>query len=102
MANNMLKLNDSKTEYMIIGSRHTIGKIPDIMKSIEIGKDNIAMTSSARNIGVLMDSTLCMEAQVSSICRGCYLGIRDISRIRRYLTEDATTHLIIAYVMSKL
>ena len=72
------------------------------MKSIEIGKDNIAMTSSARNIGVLMDSTLCMEAQVSSICRGCYLGIRDISRIRRYLTEDATTHLIIAYVMSKL
>ncbi len=60
------------------------------------------MTSSARNIGVIMDSTLSMEEQVSSVCRACYLGIRDISTIRRYLTEEATTHLIMAFVTSKL
>ena len=71
------------------------------MKSIKIGDENIAVTS-ARNIGVLVNSTLTMEDQVSSVCRACYLGIRDIGRIRRYLTEDATTHLIMAYVTSKL
>ena len=99
----MLKLNDSKTEYLVIGSRHTISKVSDVMKkSIKIGEEKIAMTSSARNIGVIMDSTLSMEEQVASVCRECYLGIRNISRIRKYLTEEATTHLIMAFVTSKL
>ena len=30
------------------------------------------------------------------------LGIRNISRIRKYLTEEATTHLIMAFVTSRL
>ena len=72
------------------------------MKSIKIGEEKIAMTSSARNIGVIMDSTLSMEEQVASACRECYLGIRNISKIRKYLTEEATTHLIMAFVTSKL
>ena len=49
-----------------------------------------------------MDSTLSIEDQVASVCRECYLGIRDISRVRKYLTEKATTHLIMALVTSKL
>ena len=49
-----------------------------------------------------MDSTLSMEDQVASVCRECYLGIRDISRIRKYLTEEATTQLMMAFVTSKL
>ena len=102
MANNMLKLNDNKTEYMIIGSRHALNNINENIKTINIGKESIKMSSSARNIGVYMDSTLSMDEHVAHICRACYVGIRDISKIRKFLTEEATTQLIIAFVTSKL
>ena len=49
-----------------------------------------------------MDSTLSMDEQVAHICKACYVGIRDISKIRQYLTEEATAQLIIASATSKL
>ena len=102
MAANMLKLNDGKTEYMVIASKNMIKQIPESVKSICIGNDNIPVTSSARNIGVMMDPTLSMELQINSICRSCYQSIRDISRIRQYLSVESTKQLITAYVTSKL
>ena len=36
------------------------------------------------------------------MCRGAYLRLHNISRIRRYITEDATKTLIQAFVISKL
>ena len=32
----------------------------------------------------------------------CYVGIRDISKIRQYLTKDVTEKLVVAFVISKL
>ena len=51
---------------------------------------------------IFMNSTFSIEAQISNICRVCYLGLCDISKIRQYLTEETTKPLIMAYVMSKL
>ena len=102
MAANMLKLNDGKTEYMVMGSNHMMKHIPPCLNSISIGNSIISKATSARNIGVIMDETLSMEHQVNNICRSCYLSIRNISRIRPYLTEETTKQLVIAYVISKL
>jgi hypothetical protein len=102
MANNMLKLNDGKTEYMILGSKHALRNLNETMNYITIGKEKIQMAPSARNIGVFMDQALDMDEQVAHICRACYMAIRDISKIRNYLTEESTTQLVIAFVMSKL
>ena len=41
-----------------------------------------------------------MEQQVTSVCRACYAGVRDIAR--PYLTDKATRKLVIAFVSSKL
>ena len=79
-----------------------IHQLPSSLQSIKIGDSLITKTPSARNIGVMMDPTLCMDEHVKTICRSCYASIRDISRIRRYLTEDATIQLVIAFVISKL
>jgi hypothetical protein len=102
MADNMLKLNDDKTEYLVIGSRHMLRQVPESLLSIQVGDKTIAAVSSARNIGVMVDSTLSMEQQVTNVCRACYMGIRDVGKIRPYLTEDATKKLVIAFVISKL
>ena len=60
MAFNMLKLNESKTEYMVLGSRHTLKQVPSEACSLTIGDVTVTSSKSARNIGVIMDSTLSM------------------------------------------
>ena len=88
MADNLLKLNDEKTEYLILGSHHMLKKVPDDLKSVTIGSQTITATDSARNIGVIMDPALTMEKLVATVSRSCYIGMRRISRIRRYISED--------------
>ena len=102
MAENMLKLNDDKTEYLVIGSRHMLRQVPQSLLSIQVGDKIIAATPAARNIGVMVDSALSMEQQVTNVCRACYAGLRDVAKIRKYLTEETTKKLIIAFVISKL
>lgn len=98
----MFKLNDDKTEYIIVGSKHNLSNIPESLHTIRVGNQDIAASPSVKNIGVYIDSSLSMEKQALYICKLCYISIRDIGRIRKYLTEDATKKLVIAFVTSKL
>ena len=43
-----------------------------------------------------------MEKHVNSVCRSCYLQLRQISQIRRHITQDATKTLIHSFVISRL
>ena len=101
MSENLLKLNDKKTEFMVIGKSNPLSKLPSD-KSIMIGQERIFPTSTARNIGVVLDAHLDMTAQVSSVCKASYIQLHNISRIRKYLTYEATSTLINALVTSKL
>ena len=67
-----------------------------------IGQERIFPTSTARNIGVVLDAYLDMAAQVSSVCKASYIKLHNISRIRKYLTYEETSTLINALVTSKL
>ena len=96
----LLKLNDSKTEFLVIGSKFARTK-PEV-NTIVIGDESIEVASSARNIGVMMDSNLTMADHISNICKSSYLNLRNISQIRRYLTQDATATLIHSLVTSRL
>ena len=99
MKDNFLKLNDLKTEFLVLNSRRMK---PVDEKSIVIGEESVCAVQSARNIGAVIDKNLTMEAQVSNVCRNCYLGLRQISQIRSYLTKDATATLVHAFITSKL
>ena len=43
-----------------------------------------------------------MVAQVNSVCRASYFRLHNISRVRKYLTEEIASTLINAFVTSKL
>ena len=43
-----------------------------------------------------------MEQQVTHVCRMCYVGLREISKIRPYLSDEATKPLVVALMLSKL
>jgi exonuclease III len=101
MSTNFLKLNESKTEFLIISSPHDSKRLPK-NSQVSVGEVPVSNTSSARNIGAIFDCHLNMVDHVNALCRACYLHIRNISRIRQYLTQDATERLIHAFISSKL
>ena len=97
---NMLKLNDDKTEFLVVSSK-TSQSLPSI-DHIRIGDECVQPVDSARNIGVVIDKHLTMAEQVSSVCKACYVQIRTISRVRRFLSQEATESLVNALVTSRL
>ena len=53
-------------------------------------------------LGIVYHVTLSMENQVNAMCRRVYFDFINISRIRRFITQDTTKTLIQAFVISKL
>ena len=100
MATNFLKLNDDKTEFLIIGNNQKLRKIPTPM--LHIGGSEIKPVDSARNIGAIFDSTMSMEKHVDSICKSAWYHLRRIGSIRKYLDMPSTKTLVHAFITSKL
>ena len=96
---NGLKLNDAKTEFLQIQSKFG-NKLPSM--DIAIGTDHIKPTMSARNLGVMFDETLCLSPHISNICKSAVFQLRQISRIRNFLTKDATKTIVHSLVTSRL
>jgi hypothetical protein len=101
MNDNFLKLNDSKTEFLLLSSPYQ-AKLIESPPTITIGNHQIDPSNTARNIGAIFDQHMHMIAHVNSICRSCYIHVRNIGKIRPYLTRDATEKLIHAFITSRL
>ena len=100
MTANKLKLNDSKTEFIIFGSATQIKKVST--SCIHIGEHSIPSSRCVRNIGAFFDEQMKMENQVKQMCKSTWHHLFNISKIREYLTTDQAKSLIHAYVTSKL
>ena len=100
MLSNKLKLNDEKTEAMLVGSRQAINLTE--AESIQIDGKNILLNPHVKNLGVFLDNTLSMEQHISHLCRSAYLAMRQIASIYRYLTEKNTVQLMCSFVLSRL
>ena len=96
---NKLKLNSDKTEILMFSARH---RPSPSLSSIYVCDDVIDLSTKAKNIGVIMDSNVTMESQVSSICKSGFYYLRKISRIRKYLNFKCAEILVHALVISRL
>ena len=100
MQANKLKLNEDKTEFLVIGRKEQLKKVN--IDSITVGADKILKSSSARNLGVTVDENMNLEKHILNLTRACYLQLRNIYKIKKYLTIDARKSLIQATVTSRL
>ena len=98
---NMLKLNDNKTELMLIISKST-KNLHNLPTSITIGNAQIPFKQSVQNLGFTLDCHLTMNAHVSNIARTCYYELHCLASIRRFLTSTATATLVSAFVLSRI
>ena len=102
MDSHLLKLNDSKTELLVITSKWSkiLGKT--VIPSITIGESEIIPNDGVRNLGVLFDATMSMEKQVKNVCKLANHQIRNVSLKRRMLDVNTSKMLVHAFVSSRL
>lgn len=98
MADNSLKMNDSKTEVMLITPKHTKLDCP----SLRVGEHTVSPSPHVRSLGVYMDAHSTMEHHVNAVCRAAYMHLHNIHKIKVYLDKTSLTRLIHAFVTSKL
>lgn len=100
MFNNKLKLNDDKTEFLVIGSKRL--KASMSKKYVKVGDIMVEEAFSAKNLGVIFDGELSMKSQVSSVCKSTFFKLKLIAQIRKYLSKAATEMIIHALISSCL
>jgi len=86
-AYNKLKLNDSKTEVLVVTSKVHAEMNQDI--TLRIGDTAIIPTEAARNLGIIFDNRLSLESHVAQLCKSAFFQIKKIYRIRKYLDLEA-------------
>ena len=100
MSCNKLKLNEDKTEIMLVGSNAKVKAIN--IHSVFLCGETIKVANEVKNLGVYMDQNLSMDKHISYIRKICYLELRKIAHLRPYLTIEATNKLVCSFVSSRL
>ena len=102
MLTDRLKLNDDKTEYLLIGTRQQLSKIST--GSLVVGDHQILVTPAheAKNLGCWFDQQLSMGTQINKICSASYFHLHNIRCRRKYLSTESTKKLVHALVTSRI
>ena len=91
-------MNDSKTEMLVMKSSRT--QIPEI--EIRVGSEVHRSSTKVRNLGVMFDSNMSMDAHVNHICKVSYFQLRKIRHLQSVLCRDALIKLVHAFVTARL
>jgi hypothetical protein len=67
MMHNKLKVNDNKTEFMVIAPKHVHTKLQHTEVTIRVGEADITPSSTVRNLGGNFDQYMSMQPHVSSV-----------------------------------
>ena len=101
MTKHKLKLNDDKTEALLIHSSKSFA-VHTKLSSIRVGNSDVSFSTTARNLGFMISDDMSLDCHISLTCRSAYAALRQISSIRHYLTVDVTKTLVSAFVLSRL
>ena len=63
--------------------------------------ERLTTTANARSLGVVLDDML-FDVHVSDICRSSFYELRNLSKIRKYLTQESCEIALHAFITSKL
>ena len=70
--------------------------------NVLVGENSVNSTCHVKNLGAVFDCYLNMDKFIDLKCKTIVYYIRSISKIRKYLTREATESLVNAYITSRL
>ena len=101
MSLSKLKLNPEKTEFIVFGFKTQCQKISSHFPVSILGS-LLHPVDSVRNLGVWFDADFSFTEHVKMTCKACFLQMRDLCRIRQYLTLEVAVLAANALVSSRL
>uniref|UniRef100_A0A671Y9A2 Reverse transcriptase domain-containing protein n=1 Tax=Sparus aurata TaxID=8175 RepID=A0A671Y9A2_SPAAU len=100
MSENFLLLNWEKTEMLVIAparQRHHVDQV-----TVTLDNCVISQSSTVKNLGVTFDSTLSFDQHIKEITKIAFYHLRNIAKIRSFLSTADAEILIHAFVSSRL
>jgi hypothetical protein len=101
MSEHFLCLNPTKTKIIVVAP-------PAVKEKIIIGgvllNDNecIRFVDSAKNLGIVIDSVLNFQEQIDKLVKSCFMTIRQLSKVKMFLTQQQLQTLVSSLIFSKL
>ena len=97
---NKLTLNDTKTEYMIIGSRYRLNKLEDFPEiSLAIGDNDIKRVTSKKSLGFIIDDQLKWGMHIDAQCKNISKGIALLRRAKSFVPLHILNNMYNALVL---
>ena len=100
MDSNRLKMNNGKTEFILLGSRSQVNKC--ITEVVDVNGIEVTRNGSIHYLGVWIDQYMFLKRHITKKYSTAMLSFQTIKRIRRYLTKDAATTLVLGLVILHL
>ena len=101
MIQNKLKLNENKTETLIVQTRNNFQSWS--VDSISLSNsESIVPSNAVKSLGVLFDEYLTFESHISSVVQSCNIQLRNLRAVASKLDFDLKKQLIHCLVFSKL
>ena len=105
MVGNFMKLNESKTELLVMGKPLVLKKFNLDIK-IQFGCTEITPTvydgGNWKSLGVILDEALKMERQVNNVKQKCSWTMTNLRTISHYLDEEVKLMLVKQLIISKV
>jgi len=93
-------LNRAKTQIMWLGTSQQLDKIT--VRDVQLLSTEVTVVDSTRNLGVIIDSQLSLEAHVAAVCRSGYYQLWQLRPVKRSPSADAAKPLVQAFISSRL
>ena len=100
MDENQLKMNSSKTEFILFGSRGQLQKCTT--NSINVNGVEVKQGSCIRYLGTLLDAQLNMAQHINAKCRTAMMNLFKIKQIQLMMTIEACQTVVFGLVLSHL
>ena len=97
---NHLKMNTTKMEFIVFGSKQQLKKVE--VTSISVNGDSIPRSEVIKYLGTWMDQYLSFRQHILKKCNVAMINLQRIKAIRRILTVEATETLVHGLVTSHL
>jgi len=96
MTNNFLQLNEDKTEVLILGC--PADSTPAL--KAQLGPLSTKVCKQIKNLGVIFDSSLYFDKQISSVIRESFFQLRSLAKLKNVLSSKDLEVAIHAFVTS--
>ena len=97
---NRLKMNATKTEFIMFGSKKQLQKCTT--ESLKVNNDIVPTSETIKYLGTWLDQHLSFKTHIKKKCQTAMMNLQRIKAIHHMLSQEACHQLMLGLVMSHL